>query len=191
MEGENTTALDKRASDRTRDIPSRGHHQLKTKTPKSKEDRYASEKPQAKTPASRSRNDERDDRYVKVDDDDGARDGGNSGDEGDEERNESINEVNDSINFDGIKDKADIRDEYGIESESESFFWKRTTRGGARFSRQLAGKPKKSSFATKGKRLVFQRTRTKRWAIESSTVLHVGITADQKADQSVEERRGG
>lgn len=121
MEGEKTTALDKRASDRTRDIPSRGHHQLKTKTPKSKEDRYASEKPQAKTPASRSRNDERDDRYVKLDDDDDVRDGGNSGESGDEERNESINEVDHSINFDGIEDKEDIRDEDGIESESESF----------------------------------------------------------------------
>lgn len=119
MEGETTTALDKKASDRTGNAPSRGSRQLKTKTHKSQEDRYASRRLQSRTPASQSRNDEGDDQDVKLDDD--TRDGGNSGDEDDHERDQGVGETNNQLNSDVIEDTEDMRDDDGAESESESF----------------------------------------------------------------------
>lgn len=115
MEGNKTSVLDKKGSNRTRAPPSSNNRQLETKTHKNQEDRHVGRKSQSKTPASRSRDDGGLSQYMELDDDDhdqdDTRDEGNGGDD--------FIEANDQATSDGIEDVED--DSVANESETESF----------------------------------------------------------------------
>lgn len=120
MGSKETTALDRNGLRHTEHPPSVEGRQLKPTTRKTHGPPHGSGRRQSKTPASRSRRDGRDSQYTELDDDNN--DGnGNSGKKNDDEHNKGIEETNDQIDSDDVEITEDIRDDGGVESESESF----------------------------------------------------------------------
>lgn len=148
MGSKETTALDRNGLRHTEHPPTVEGRQLKPTTRKTHGPPHGSGRRQSKTPASRSRRDGRDSQYTELDDDDND-DNGNSGKKNDDEHNKGIEETNDQIDSDDVENTEDIRDDGGVESESESL-WKHTMTIGVTFVRRLAGRPRRSSFATRG-----------------------------------------